>query len=148
MLADVFWLLPNLNDTFAYACADSEKIDVGEGEIMAAWWRRHGWHGLVALAAWKRQRHPLSQVAAHPSYQTAIADLRSDETIACAGEVEGATWLWWFFDDPVAWDGACTQLAGGACAVSRCETCGPICGGEFAGPNACTCGDPGSHANG
>ncbi len=72
------FVFPNLNDTFAYACSDTEQLPVGEGEIMAKWWRRHGWHGLVALAACKRGAHPL---AAHrtDSYWAALRDLASDE---------------------------------------------------------------------
>lgn len=96
MLDGVAFLLPNFNDTFYYASADTEQIPVGEGEVMAAWWRRHGWHGLVALAAWKRARHPLQPIAEDSRYTAALADLRSDETVLCAGDDEGGTWLWWF----------------------------------------------------
>lgn len=98
MLDGIAFLLPNLNDTFAYACADTEQIAVGEAEIMAKWWRRHGWFGLVALAAWQRGLHPIPPVAATPNYQDAVADLRSDERVYCEGEEDEGpeTWLWWF----------------------------------------------------
>jgi hypothetical protein len=90
------FLLPNLNDTFGYACADTEQIAVGEGEIMARWWMRHGWQGLVAIAAMKRGKQPIPPVAEDTAYQAAVADLASDERVACTGEDEAETWRWWF----------------------------------------------------
>lgn len=77
-LADLHFILPNLNDTFDYAMADSEQINVGDGEVMADFWRRHGWHGLVAIAAIKRRRDPgIPSVAGDDRYKVALAELRA-----------------------------------------------------------------------
>ena len=90
------FLLPNFSDTFGYASADTEQIEVGEGEIMAKWWRRHGWYGLVALAAYKRGAEPVREIREDSRYQAAMADLKSDEQVACSDDPEAThTWLWW-----------------------------------------------------
>ena len=96
MLDHIHFVMPNLNDTFHYACADTEQIEAGEGPVMAAWWRRHRWHGLVALAAWRRGRHPLPEITADARYRAAVADLASDEQVSCPGEPDTERWLWWF----------------------------------------------------
>lgn len=80
-LAAHAFLLPNLNDTFAYACADSEQITVGDGEHMARFWRDYGWHGLVAIAAVKRDRYPLAEVALSPKYKMALGELLAAEWV-------------------------------------------------------------------
>lgn len=98
------FLLPNLNDTFGLACADTEQLSVGEGEIMAIWWGRHGWHGLVALAAVQRGRHPLPRHADDARYRDALADLQGDERIGCRDDPETTgRWLWWFGLDHLDW---------------------------------------------
>lgn len=80
-LGSVHFILPNFNDTFGYACADTEQISVGDGEFLAEFWRRHGWHGLVAIAAWKRDRTPIPPVARHEKFKAAMAELEANAQI-------------------------------------------------------------------
>lgn len=74
-LIDLFGVLheisPNLNDTFAYACADIEALPVGDGEQLADFYLEHGWEGLVAVAAMKRGLLPIAPVAESEAYQRA-----------------------------------------------------------------------------
>lgn len=74
-LADVHFLLPNLNDTFYYASGDTEQIGVGDGPAMAALWRRFGWFALVAIAADIRKQDPLKEIAEDPRFAAALAAL-------------------------------------------------------------------------
>lgn len=78
-LSELHWIVPNLNDTFGYACADAEKISVGDGELLAKFWRQYGWHGLVAVAAVQRGKDPIPPVAEHPKYQEALKALLEEE---------------------------------------------------------------------
>jgi hypothetical protein len=80
-LDDCHGLTVNLNDTFYYSSADAEDVIIGDAGLFADFWQRHGWYGLVAIAAWKRKRHPLPQVAQHPKYKAALEELRSDEPV-------------------------------------------------------------------
>jgi hypothetical protein len=82
------FIYPNLNDTFHYACADSERIALdGEGEpdaedpmdrftdqdMLVKMWRAYGFHGIVAYCTRVRGELPsVTQVTSHPKYQAAI----------------------------------------------------------------------------
>jgi hypothetical protein len=74
-LADLAFVMPNLNDTFSYACADSEKITVGDGKLMAEFWRKYGWQGLAAIAAVQRRKEPVAEVARDYGFIRAVAEL-------------------------------------------------------------------------
>lgn len=90
-IADIHFILPNFNDTFSYACADTEQISVGDGQVLADFWRKYGWHGLLAIAAVKRKRDPLPEVAKSEKYQEAVIELMSGKEID--DEEEGWTLL-------------------------------------------------------
>lgn len=70
-LSGMAYVLPNLTDTFGLASADTEQISVGDGQALADFWRAHGWHGMVALAAIQRGAAPLTEVAGTTKYQQA-----------------------------------------------------------------------------
>lgn len=88
-LSTVHFVMPNLNDTFAFACADTEKVSVGDGQLLADFWRRHGWRGLVAIAAVQRGAEPLGEVAATPEYMAARAELLARESFP---DEDGEPW--------------------------------------------------------
>jgi len=95
-LNSIHYFMPNLNDSFYYASADTEKISVGEGAIMAKWAIKHGWYGFVAIAALKRNRNPLPEITKQLAYQAAVRDLNSGEIICFEDDPEGGDWRWWF----------------------------------------------------
>jgi hypothetical protein len=85
----LLFVAPNLNDTFAYACADTE--DLAACEQLADAYREHGWHIFVALAAYKRGVEPLQQIADTPEYAAAKACVDADRDLRIFCEVEQAT---------------------------------------------------------
>lgn len=50
----------NMNDTFAYACGDSEEMIVDDFEKMVPIIAKHGHHALTAYVAVKRKAEPIS----------------------------------------------------------------------------------------
>ncbi len=54
------WL--QMNDTFGFACADGEDIEVKDFEIILHLWRKYGYDGLIAWAAHKRSDTPLESL--------------------------------------------------------------------------------------
>lgn len=57
-----FTVRVNCNDTFGYACADSEDIDVEDLPIMLELYQKFGWEGVIALCSKIRKCDPLSEV--------------------------------------------------------------------------------------
>jgi len=68
------WLYPNLNDTFAYACADTERIwldievddsddsYISNGEVLVKAWREFGFSGIVAVVGRMRGQDPIAEL--------------------------------------------------------------------------------------
>ena len=55
-----FWL--NVNDTFAYACADAEEVEPGSLPEVYDLWKHFGWEGVILWVWKKRKEDPLSTV--------------------------------------------------------------------------------------
>lgn len=75
------WVYPNLNDTFAYACADSERVYMdGESNQIAlvTVWRKWGPAGIAAYVAKMRGTEPLQAVRTE-KYEAAKAYLEGWE---------------------------------------------------------------------
>lgn len=53
--------LLNMNDTFAYACADAEEVPLGDLPAVLAYWHTYGASGLKAWVAIRRGEVPLRQ---------------------------------------------------------------------------------------
>lgn len=87
-LGQTHWVCPNLNDTFYYASADSEQLTVGDGELLAAFYEKHGWYGLVALVAIKRERMPLREVQENPRFTQAYTEALADAELREECEVD------------------------------------------------------------
>lgn len=81
------FIYPNLNDTFAYACADTEKIYldveqpfgfdseggppyVSNGEVLVRIWREYGTAGMYAFVAKMRGMDVLPRLRS-PEYEAA-----------------------------------------------------------------------------
>lgn len=86
---DVAFIYPNLNDTFAYACADTERLTACE-ELIGAY-AEHGWRIFAALAAFKRGKEPLPQIADTTEYRAARARVETDRDLRIMCEIEQPT---------------------------------------------------------
>lgn len=64
-----------LNDTFSYACADAERFEVADLPEIHRLWKAHGYYGLVAWVARKRNEEPVKEVRLDHAYLKAKADL-------------------------------------------------------------------------
>lgn len=62
-------------DTFAYACSDAEVVSLEELPGIHQVWQKHGYVGLVAWIARKRQQEPVKEYRYDPQYLAAVADL-------------------------------------------------------------------------
>lgn len=72
------WIMPNLNDTFAYATADSEKIYMdGESntDMLVKAWRQYGHGGIRAYVAKIRGIEPIPPLR-DVDYENAVLALR------------------------------------------------------------------------
>lgn len=63
------------NDTFMYACGDAEDCTLADLPEIARLWKAHGWSGLVAWIARKRNMEPVKEFRVDPRYLRAKADL-------------------------------------------------------------------------
>lgn len=71
-LDHMHWVMPNLNDTFGYATADSEKIYMDQDtnqEMLVDVWSKYGHIGIVAYVAKMRGTEPLPQLLTPAYYQ-------------------------------------------------------------------------------
>jgi hypothetical protein len=64
----------NANDTFAYACADSERIAVEDLDKLLEVERQYGHHGVTAFMSAKRNCEPLNELIT-AEYKAARASL-------------------------------------------------------------------------
>jgi hypothetical protein len=58
---DKISILVNMNDTFAYACADAEEVDIIEVQTVKDIYDRFIWDGVIAWAANKRKVTPIEE---------------------------------------------------------------------------------------
>lgn len=54
------WL--QMNDTFNFACADSEDVEIKDLVTILYLWQKYGYEGLIAWAANKRHEAPLNSI--------------------------------------------------------------------------------------
>ena len=66
-------------DTFAYACADAESFTLSELSEVYRLWKAHGYVGLVAWIACKRQDEPIKEYRYASGYRAAKADVSAVE---------------------------------------------------------------------
>ncbi len=74
-LSAFLWIYPNLNDTFGYACADSERIVLGDADesnvvVLVNVWIRYRHAGIRAYAAKIRGQEVLTELQT-PEYLAA-----------------------------------------------------------------------------
>lgn len=62
-------------DTFAYACADAEPFGLDDLPEIDRLWKAHGYSGMVAWIAHKRQQEPVKEYRYDAGYLAAKADL-------------------------------------------------------------------------
>lgn len=62
-------------DTFAYACSDSESFELAELPEIHRLWDAHGYSGMTAWIARKRQMEPVKEWRQTAGYLKAKADL-------------------------------------------------------------------------
>lgn len=67
-------LLLNMNDTFAYACADCEEVPEGKVEEIISLYKRHGNNGLIYWVAKQRGEDP-----GVPEYRKEVQRIRKLE---------------------------------------------------------------------
>lgn len=72
---EVFPVL-NTNDTFAYATADGESIEMDEAEDLLAIWRLHSHEGMIAWASVKRGKLPIQPLLTD-KFMTALREVSS-----------------------------------------------------------------------
>ena len=63
------------NDTFMYACSDSETVPLDALPDVYRLWKAHGWDGLIAWIAAKRKAEPVKEVRYDAGYVKARAAL-------------------------------------------------------------------------
>lgn len=68
----------NMNDTFGYACADSEEISVSELIEVRDIWKKYGHHGLTAWSAVKRNVDPIDECKSE-QYTLTMKEIMKDE---------------------------------------------------------------------
>jgi len=64
----------NLNDTFGYACADAEGINIEEVPVFHKIFMKYGWDGAVAWASKKRNAMPIPPLITD-KFKTALEEL-------------------------------------------------------------------------
>ncbi len=60
--SDVITFYVNMNDTFCFACADDEEVEIDELLTVHYAWNKFGHDGLTAWASKKREELPLEQL--------------------------------------------------------------------------------------
>lgn len=79
-LSSFVYIYPNLNDTFYYACADTEQTTLdmdGEpwepaesnGEVLVQVWSKYGHAGIIAYYSRRRNKHPVKEVQSDDFYR-------------------------------------------------------------------------------
>lgn len=68
-------LLLHCGDTFAYACADSERFELADLPDIFRLWTAHGHYGTTAWIARKRNAEPVKEYRYDAGYLKAKADL-------------------------------------------------------------------------
>lgn len=69
----------NMNDTFAFACGDSEEISVEDFDLMVPIIAKYGQSALTAYVAVKRDADPITCRCGHdgPDYKAARAEVEA-----------------------------------------------------------------------
>jgi hypothetical protein len=83
LLGGAFTIQLNMNDTFAFACSDSEEMDLDDVEELLPLIHRYGRHALTAYVAVKRSKvedcdvQPISCTCCHDGeeYRAARAEI-------------------------------------------------------------------------
>lgn len=60
-----FCFVLNMNDTFGFACAESEEMGVDDFELMVPIIAKYGHHALIAYAAVKKKVEPIHCKCGH-----------------------------------------------------------------------------------
>lgn len=68
----------NMNDTFGYACADSEEVTLSEIPEVYRLWKKYGHHGLTAWSAVKRNVDPIDECKSE-QYTLEMKEIMKDE---------------------------------------------------------------------
>lgn len=66
----------NMNDTFYYACADSEEVPMMDIPVVHHIWKELGYDGLVAWAALRREEEPIIECQTE-TYKLAVRLLKA-----------------------------------------------------------------------
>lgn len=85
LLKGSLWIDLNMSDTFAFACADSERMSMDDFELMVPVIAKYGRDALTAYVAVKRNAEPIHCKCGHdgPDYKKARAEV---EAIKAANE--------------------------------------------------------------
>jgi len=86
LVRSAFYIILNMNDTFAYATADREEVDVDDLEPIFPAIVKHDYHALVAYVARVRGYEPLAPLDGH-EYKAARAEV--DELLRAAERDKG-----------------------------------------------------------
>lgn len=70
-----FWIELNANDTFGWACAESERVSVDDLDRLLEIEEQYGADGVIAFMAAKRNCEPLGQLIT-PEYKAARESLK------------------------------------------------------------------------
>lgn len=78
VLNGAFSISLNMNDTFAFACADMEEMSVSDFDLMVPAISKYGQDALTAYAAVKRNQEPISCKCNHKNekYQAAKVEIQ------------------------------------------------------------------------
>lgn len=78
VLNGAFYITLNMNDTFAFACADYEDMSVSDFDLMASVIAKYGQDALTAYVAVKRGQEPISCKCDHKNerYQAAKGEIQ------------------------------------------------------------------------
>lgn len=78
LLNGAFSISLNMNDTFAFACADVEEMSVSDFDLMVPVISKYGQDALTAYAAVKRNQEPISCKCDHKNerYQAAKVEIK------------------------------------------------------------------------
>jgi len=79
-------ILVNVGDTFAYAYADAEEVDITEVQTVKDIYDRFSWDGVIAWAARKRKETPIEERITE-AYKMAREFLEITQTHKAMGEI-------------------------------------------------------------
>lgn len=77
LLKGAHWIDLNMNDTFAFACADSEKFNADDFTLMVPVIAKYGQSALTAYAAIRRNAEPIHCPCGHdgPDFKAAKEEI-------------------------------------------------------------------------